>query len=51
VVAGFLFESGWGGLLTVSVIMATGSVIAAIALSLLPHSTAVTSSKTAGATG
>jgi benzoate transport len=32
VVAGFLFQSGQGGLMMVSVIMATGSLIAAIAL-------------------
>jgi MFS family permease len=37
VVAGFLFESGQSGLLTVSVIMATGSLIAAFALSMMPH--------------
>jgi MFS family permease len=37
VVAGFLFESGQGGLLTVSIIMATGSLIAAVALLLMPQ--------------
>jgi benzoate transport len=37
VVAGFLFESGQGGLLTVSIIMATGSLIAAVALFLMPR--------------
>lgn len=37
VLAGFLFESGQGGLLMVSMIMATGSLIAAIALFVMPH--------------
>ncbi|MEJ2590575.1 MAG: MFS transporter [Candidatus Thiodiazotropha sp.] len=37
VVAGFLFESGQGGLLMVSLIMATGSLIAAAALFQLPR--------------
>jgi benzoate transport len=36
VVAGFLFESGQGGLLMVSAIMAVGSLIAAMALFMLP---------------
>lgn len=40
VLAGFLFASGQGGLLIVSIIMATGSLIAAVALFLLPHDTA-----------
>ncbi len=39
VLAGFLFESSLGGLLTVSMIMATGSLIAAAALFALPHKT------------
>jgi hypothetical protein len=37
IVAGFLLQSGSGGLLTVSVIMATGSLIAAAALFVMPH--------------
>jgi benzoate transport len=37
VVAGFLFQSGESGLLMVSMIMATGSLIAAIALFMLPQ--------------
>ncbi len=37
VAAGFLFESGQGGLLTVSLIMATGSIIAAVALFMMPR--------------
>lgn len=36
VVAGFLFESGQGGLLMVSIFMATGSLIAAVALFVMP---------------
>ncbi len=40
VLAGFLFESGQGSLLTVSMIMATGSLIAAAALLALPHKVA-----------
>lgn len=37
VLAGFLFESGQGGLMMVSMIMATGSLIAAVALYVMPH--------------
>ena len=37
VLAGFLLESGDGGLMTVSLIMATGSLIAAMAIFVLPH--------------
>ncbi len=37
VIAGFLFESGQGGLLMVSMLMAIGSLIAAVALFVLPQ--------------
>ncbi|MEJ2455644.1 MAG: MFS transporter [Candidatus Thiodiazotropha sp.] len=37
VIAGFLFESGQGGLLMVSMLMAVGSLIAAVALFVLPQ--------------
>jgi MFS family permease len=37
VLAGFLLQSGQGGLLMVSMIMGTGSLIAAVALFLLPR--------------
>jgi benzoate transport len=43
VLAGFLFQSGQGGLLMVSMIMATGSLIAAVALFVLPQRTSVVS--------
>jgi benzoate transport len=43
VLAGFLFQSGQGGLLMVSMIMAVGSLIAAVALFVLPNRTAVVS--------
>jgi benzoate transport len=45
VVAGILFESGLGNLLLVSVIMATGSLIAAITLLLMPRLSTVSSYK------
>jgi predicted MFS family arabinose efflux permease len=44
VVAGFLFESGQGGLLMVSAIMAVGSLIAAMALFVMPRQTQVSRS-------
>jgi benzoate transport len=43
VVAGFLFQSSQGGLLMVSVIMAIGSLIAAVALFVMPYWQAVSS--------
>jgi MFS family permease len=43
VLAGFLFQSGQGGLLMVSMIMATGSLFAAVALFVLPQRTSVVS--------
>jgi len=41
VAAGFLFESGQGGLLLVSMIMATGSLIAAVAIFMMPRQVSV----------
>jgi benzoate transport len=49
VIAGFLFESGQGSLLMVSVIMAAGSLIAAIALFAMPYLTAMVSKEPAQA--
>ncbi|MGD8913140.1 MAG: MFS transporter [Candidatus Thiodiazotropha sp.] len=50
VIAGFLFESGQGGLLMVSIIMATGSLIAAAALFVMPYLTAMASNEAAQVT-
>jgi benzoate transport len=47
VLAGILFQSGQGGLLMVSLIMAIGSLIAAVALFLLPHRISATTSANA----
>jgi benzoate transport len=47
VVAGFLFQSGQGGLLMVSMIMAIGSLVAAVALFVLPQQAAVRSTASA----
>jgi benzoate transport len=49
VAAGFLFESGQGGLLMVSMIMATGSLIAAVAIFMLSHRVSVSSPASATA--
>ncbi len=51
VVAGFLFQSNLGGLLMVSVIMAVGSLIAAVALVFMPQRTAKASELSSASNG